>query len=67
LDHQDQNNFVGILKIMSNPAKKFYILAASSSVLHNYFDSLIKLLFWHFQPKFYLSAIRSFSKIVLSM
>jgi len=44
LDHQ--NNFVGILKIMSNAAKKYlYILAISLSVLHNYFDSSIKLLF----------------------
>jgi len=40
LDHQ--NNFVGILKLMSNAAKK--ILAISLSVLHNYFDST-KLLF----------------------
>jgi len=39
-----RNNFVGILKIMSN-AKNFNILA-SSNVLHNYFDSLTKLLFW---------------------
>jgi len=33
-----QNNFVGILKIMSNTAKNFDILT-SLSVLHNYFDS----------------------------
>jgi len=37
LDHQ--NNFVGILKIMSNTAKNFDILAINLSVLHNYFDS----------------------------
>jgi len=43
LDHQ--NNFVGALKIMSNAAKNFVILATSLSVLHNYFDSSTKLLF----------------------
>jgi len=42
LDHQ--NNFVGILK-MSNAAKNFDISATNLSVLHNYFDSSIKLLF----------------------
>jgi len=42
----DQNNFVGILKTMSNAAKNFDILATNLSVLHNYFDSLTKLLFW---------------------
>jgi len=41
LDHQ--NNFAGILKIMSNAAKNFDILAISLSVLHNYFDSSTKL------------------------
>jgi len=40
-----RNNFVGTLKIMSNAAKNFDILT-SLSVLHNYFDSSIKLLFW---------------------
>jgi len=40
-----QNNFVGLLKMMSNAAKNFVILATSLSVLHNYFDSSIKLLF----------------------
>jgi len=30
---------------MNNVAKNFYILATSSSVLHNYFDSSTKLLF----------------------
>jgi len=40
-----QNNFVGILKIMSNAAKNFDILAISLSVLHNYFDSSTKLFF----------------------
>jgi len=39
-----QNNFVEILKIMSNAVKNF-ILATGLSVLHNYFDSSIKLLF----------------------
>jgi len=37
-----QNNFVGILKIMSNIAKNFDILVYS--VLHNYFDRSTKLL-----------------------
>jgi len=40
-----QNNFVGILKIMNNIAKNVDILAPSFSVLHNYFDNSIKLLF----------------------
>jgi len=43
LDHQ--NNFVEILKIMSNAAKNFDILATSLSVLHNYFTNSTKLLF----------------------
>jgi len=43
LDHQ--NNFVGTLKIMSDVTKSFDILATSSSILHNYFYSLIKLVF----------------------
>jgi len=38
-----ENNFVGILKIMSNIATNFNILA--TNVLHNYFDSSIKLFF----------------------
>jgi len=42
-DHQ--NNFVGVLKIMSNVAKNFDILEASLNVPHNYFDSSIQLLF----------------------
>jgi len=42
LDHQ--NNFIEILKIMSNAAKNFDILASSLSILHN-FDSSTKLLF----------------------
>jgi len=41
LDHQ--NNFIEALKIISNIAKNFDILA--TSVLHNYFDSSTKLLF----------------------
>jgi len=40
-----QNNFAGILKIMSNAAKNFDILATSLSV-HNYFDNLTKLLIY---------------------
>jgi len=43
LDHQ--NNFVGILKIMSNAAKNVDILATSLSILRNYFDSSTKLFF----------------------
>jgi len=31
---------------MSNAAKSFNILATSLSVLHNYYDSSTKLLFW---------------------
>jgi len=42
LEHQ--NNF-GILKIISNAAKNFDILATDLSVLCNYIDSSIKLLF----------------------
>jgi len=40
LDHQ--NNFAGILKIMSNAAKNFGILATNLNVLHNYFDNYFK-------------------------
>jgi len=43
LDHQ--NNFVRILKIMSNVAENFDISATSLSVLFNYFDNLMKLPF----------------------
>jgi len=43
LNHQ--NNFVGTLKIMSDAAKDFDILATSLSVLHNYFDGSTKLFF----------------------
>jgi len=42
----DQNNYVEILKITNNAAKNFDILVTSLSVLHNYFDSSTKLLFW---------------------
>jgi len=31
---------------MNNIAKNFYILVTGLSVLHNYFDSSTKLLFW---------------------
>jgi len=41
LDHQ--NNYVGNSSIMSNTTKNLDILATSLSVLHNYFDSQIKL------------------------
>jgi len=40
----EKNNFVETLKIMSNPAKHFNVLATSLSILHNYFDSSTKLL-----------------------
>jgi len=40
-----QNNFVRILKIISNTAKYFYILATGLNVLHNYFDNSTKLFF----------------------
>jgi len=43
LDHQ--NNFVETLKIMSNSAKNFDILATGLCVLHNYFDSSNKITF----------------------
>jgi len=43
LDHQ--NNFVDILKIMSDAAKNFDIVATSLSVLRNYFDGSTKLFF----------------------
>jgi len=42
--YRSENNFVGILKIMSNTAKNCDILA-DLSVLHNYSDSPTKLLF----------------------
>jgi len=41
LDHQ--NNYTGNLNIMSNAAKSFDILTIGLNVLHNYFDSPIKL------------------------
>jgi len=47
----NQNNFAGTLKIMSNAVKNFGILATSLSVLHNYFDSLTKLLFSPYSAK----------------
>jgi len=52
LDHQ--NNFVGILRMMSSAAKTFDIPATSSSFPHNYFDSSTKLLF-SIQLKFSIS------------
>jgi len=44
--YRSENNLVGILKIMSKAAKNFDILASGLIVLHNYFDSSTKLLFW---------------------
>jgi len=46
---------------MSTTAKNFDILATDLSVLHNYFDSSIKLLFWSVS----IWNFRSFSKTVL--
>jgi len=43
LNHQ--NNFIDILKITSNAAKNFDILATILSILHNYFNNSTKLLF----------------------
>jgi len=40
-----QNNFVKISKVMSNAARNISIPAIGLSILHNYFDSLTKLLF----------------------
>jgi len=40
--YRSENNFVKILKIMTNATKNFDILATSLSVLHNYFDSSTK-------------------------
>jgi len=42
--YRSENNFVGTLKIMSNAAKHFNMLATSLSILHKYFDSSTKLL-----------------------
>jgi len=40
----DQNNYVGNhSRMTSDAAKNFNILATSLNVLHNYFNSLIKL------------------------
>jgi len=41
LDHQ--SNYVGDSSMTSNAANNFDILAISLNVLHNYFDSSIKL------------------------
>jgi len=43
LNHQ--NIFVDILKIVSNAAKNFDIVATSLSVVRNYFDDSTKLFF----------------------
>jgi len=34
------------MRILNNAAKNFDILATNLSVLHSYFDSSTKLLFW---------------------
>jgi len=73
-----QNNFVEILKIMSNAAKNFDILATSLSVLRNYFDNSTKLFsdlypvkIYIFQPFFLCrqlsSAIRSINLFTKQM
>jgi len=38
--YRSKNNFVGTLKIMSNAATIFYILATSLNVLRYYFDKI---------------------------
>jgi len=48
MDHQNNycnniNNYKKRLSVDDNAAKSFNILAISLNVLHNYFDSLIKL------------------------
>jgi len=50
LNHQ--NNNVGHSNIMSNIVKNFDILATSLSILHNYFDGLIKLFLDLYLAKF---------------
>jgi len=59
LNHQ--NNFAGILNVMSNTAKCFDFLAINFIVLSNYFDDPVKLFF---SSGLYLAWIfRFFSKI----
>jgi len=63
LDHQ--NNFVGTLKIVSNAAKNFYILATSLSILlsiliilivqQNYFSDLYLTKLLHVSAKSFFS------------
>jgi len=48
---------------MSNAAKKIDILATNLSVLHNYFDSSIKLKFFVYPAKI----LDLFSKTILSV
>jgi len=43
--YRSENNFVGILRIMSDVTKNFDILETSLNVLHNYFNSSTKLYF----------------------
>jgi len=43
--YRSENNFVGTLKVMSNAAKIFNILATNLNVLRNYFDNFTKLFF----------------------
>jgi len=39
----DQNNYAENSSVMINVARNFRILASNLDVLHNYFDSLLKL------------------------
>jgi len=47
-----QNNYVERSSIMGNAVKSFDILAIDLSILHNYFDGLIKLLVDPYPAKF---------------
>jgi len=59
LDHQ--NNYIGISSnLMSNAARNFDILAISLDVLHNYFDSLLKLFLGLYLPKFLDTSLQIF-------
>jgi len=41
----DQNNYVERSSVDDNVAKSFNILATNLNILHNYFDSLNKIIF----------------------
>jgi len=58
LDHQ--NNYVENSSMMSNAAKNFDILAISLNILHNYFDSSLKLFSSYFLVKFLDTLAKSF-------